>query len=128
MAPGPLQAKTFDEYVGHMLEKSGILLERIAPEYLQEELKMDTQEISLSQVNNIFTGVAGKPLLKDPGKVIAEAVREGVKQGIFGIRVGDQIFVEEEVPEEVLKGGNVALVSPPREERRPQPSFSEPGP
>jgi hypothetical protein len=127
MAPGPLQAKTFDEYVGQMLEKSGILVERIAPEYLQEELKMDTQEISLSQVNNIFTGVAGKPLLKDPGKVIAEAVREGVKQGIFGIRVGDQIFVEEEVPEEVLKGGNVALVSPPREERRPQPSFSEPG-
>ena len=119
--------KTLDEYAKQILEKSGILLERIAPEYLQEVLKMDTQEISLSQVNNIFTGVAGKPLLKDPGKVIAEAVRESVKQGIFGIRVGDQIFVEEEVPEEVLKGGNVALVSPPREERRPQPSFSEPG-
>jgi len=119
--------KTLDEYARQLLEKNGILLERIAPEYLQGVLQENGGEVSLSQVNTIFTGVVGQPLLKNPKEAITGAIREGVRQGIFGIQAGSRTFVGEEVPEEVLKNGNVVLVaSPKKQEKEPGTVASSP--
>jgi hypothetical protein len=107
--------KTLDEYAKQILEKSGILLERIAPEYLQGVLQESGGEVSLSQVNTIFTGVVDQPLVRNPKEAIAGAIREGVQRGVFGVRAGGGTSVGEEVPEEVLRDGNAVLVASPGE-------------
>lgn len=119
-SPEAIKAKTLDEFVKEALEKAGLLLERIAPEYLKETLRLDeVREVPFSQVSNLLTGVAGQPVLKNPQEAGQQAVREGVQQGLFGVRVGEQVFVNEEVPEEVLKRHDAVLVPP--EEKAPPP-------
>jgi hypothetical protein len=109
----PQTAKTLDEYVKQVLEKAGILLEQLAPEYLKEALQVETkQEVPLAQASNLFTGVVGQPIPAKPQEVLHKAVREGVKQGVFGVRVGDQHYFGEEVPDDALKSPQAVLVAP----------------
>jgi hypothetical protein len=126
-SPEAIRSKSFDQYVGQALEGAGILLERVAPEYLKETLRVEeAREVPLSQVSNLFTGVAGQPIPRDPQKLVQQAVAEGVQQGFFGVRVGEQVYVRQEVPEEVFRDPRAVLVSPeapppspPSPERRP---------
>jgi len=127
VGPEAIRAKTLDEYVSQVLERAGILLERLAPEYLKETIWVgETQEVSLSRLVNVFTGVPGQPILKDPQETIEETVAEGVRQGLWGMRVGEQIYVHQEVPKEALRDRRAVLVpagSPP-----PSPSPEPPKP
>ena len=125
----PQTAKTLDEYVKQVLERAGILLERLAPEYLKEMLNIEAQrEAPLAQASNLFTGVVGQPIPTKPQEVLQTAVREGVKQGVFGVRVGDQLYFGEEVPDDALKSPQAMLVAPtavsvapPQPTARPRP-------
>jgi len=125
----PQTAKTLDEYVKQVLERAGILLERLAPEYLKEMLNIEAQrEAALAQASNLFTGVVGQPIPTKPQEVLQTAVREGVKQGVFGVRVGDQLYFGEEVPDDALKSPQAMLVAPtavsvapPQPTARPRP-------
>ncbi|GIV15264.1 MAG: hypothetical protein KatS3mg022_0699 [Armatimonadota bacterium] len=121
ISPEAIKAKTLDEFVKEALGKAGVLIERVAPQYLKEMLQLDdVREVPFSQVSNLLTGVAGQPVLPNPQEAAHQAVREGVQQGLFGVRVGEQVFVNEEVPEEVLKRADVVLV--PAEQTAPPPS------
>lgn len=125
----PQTAKTLDEYVKQVLERAGILLEQLAPEYLKEMLNIEAhQEAPLAQASNLFTGVVGQPIPTKPQEVLQTAVREGVKQGVFGVRVGDQLYFGEEVPDDALKSPQAMLVAPtavsvapPQPTARPRP-------
>lgn len=111
--PESVRAETFDMYVRQVLEKAGILTERIAPEYLKDTLQVEEgREVPVSQVDNLFTGVVGQPILREPQKAIFEAVAEGVRRGVFGLRVGEQVYLHQEVPEEVLKDPRAVLIPP----------------
>jgi hypothetical protein len=113
VSPGTIKANTLDEFVKEALKHAGILLERVAPEYLQAELQIEPgKQVPLSQVSNLFTGVAGQPILKNPQEAVYKAVQEGVQQGIFGVRVGEQVYVRQEVPKDVLSDPRAVLVSP----------------
>jgi hypothetical protein len=59
----PVQnTKTLDEYVQQVLDKAGVLLRQIAPEYLKETLQVEAVgEAPLAQASNLFTGVVGQP-------------------------------------------------------------------
>ncbi len=119
----PVEAKTLDEYAEQVLEKAGVLLERVAPEYLKETLRVeDAREVPLSQVTNLFTGVAGQPVPKNPQAVLQQAVQEGVKQGLFGVRVGEHVYLRQEVPEDVLKTPGAVLVPPKTPPPSPRPT------
>ncbi|GBD36708.1 hypothetical protein HRbin36_01836 [bacterium HR36] len=81
ISPEAIKAKTLDEFVRQALEKAGVLLERVAPDYLKKTARLDeAQEVSRSQANNLFTGVVGQPVLKNPNQTVHQAVREGVQQ------------------------------------------------
>ncbi|MGC9025170.1 MAG: ATP-binding protein [Chloroflexia bacterium] len=126
-SPESIRAGTLDEYVRQALEQAGVLLERVAPEFLVETLQIrEDREVPLVQALNVFTGVAEQPILTDPPKAVLEAVREGVQKGEFGLKVGDRVYVGVEVPEEALRERQAVLVSPaapppppPSAERRP---------
>jgi len=120
VSPEAIKVKTLDEFVKEALERAGILLERVAPEYLKETLQIDeAREVPLSQASNLFTGVAGQPVPRNPHEAVHQAVREGVQQGLFGVRVGEQFYLHQEVPEEVLKSPGAVLIAP--EAPPPQP-------
>ena len=107
------RTKTLCEYVEQVLDQAGELLEKIAPEYLVETLQIPQNEgVPISQVNTIFTGVPGQPIPKDPQKAVQEAVRGGVQLGLFGLQVGDKVYIGEEVPPEELVKPNAVLIPP----------------
>jgi hypothetical protein len=121
VSPEAIKAKTLDEFVKEALKSAKVLQEWVVPEYLQNALQIEPgKQVPLSQASNLFTGVAGQPVLKNPQKAVHQAVQEGVQQGLFALRVGERVFVREEVPEEVLKRSDVVLV-PPLEESPPPP-------
>jgi hypothetical protein len=125
--PEAIQAETFDEYVSRVLEKAGILLEQLSPDYLKETLKVgETPEIPLSQLVNFFTGVPGQPIPKNPQETIEEAVAEGVRQGLWGVQIGEQIYLYQEVPKEALRDRRAVLI--PAQSPPPSPSPEPPKP
>ena len=108
-----IKAKTFDQYVIRVLEEAGVLLDRVAPTYIKDTLQVgNAREVPISQVINLFTGVAGQPILKDPQKAVQQAVAEGVKQGFFGLRVGEHVYMGQDVPEHILNDQQAVLVPP----------------
>jgi hypothetical protein len=120
----PIDAKTFDDYVRQVLEKAGMLLEQVAPEYVRDVFALEEpDQVSLAQLSNLFTGVPGHPVLKNPEMQLRDTVRDGVKRGVFGIRVGEQLYFGQEVPDEALKSPGAVLVR--AEASGPSPTPSE---
>ncbi len=112
-SPEVIKADFFDRYVKQALEQAGILLEQVAPEYLKETLKVEeANEVPISQAINLFTGVAGQPIPREPQKAVHNAIAEGARRGVFGIRLGETVYINQEVPEEVLKDNRTVLVAP----------------
>ena len=112
LSPEAIKAKTLDEFVAQVLEKTSELIEQVMPEFLKDKLQIDeSKEVPITQATNLFTGTPGQPVLKDPQQAVREAIQEGVKQGVFGLKVGDRVYVGEEVPEEVLQDNYAVLVS-----------------
>ncbi len=117
-----IKAKTLDEFVKEVLERAGVLLKRVSPDYLKETLQVEgAREVPISQVSNLFTGVAGQPVPERPKEAVSQALQEGVKKGLFALRVGEQVFVHEEVPEEVLENPRAVLIAPETPPPPPQP-------
>lgn len=117
--PGAIKAKTLGEFVANVLEKQGILVERVDPKYLREALGVREREVPISQVTNLFTGTSGQPMVKDIQQIY-ESIREGVERGDFGIRVRDQTYIRERIPDGVLRDSQAVLV-PPGEHTLPPP-------
>lgn len=116
------KASTLDEYVGETLRQAGILAEKLAPQYLKQTLRLEErQEVPISQIENVFSGVAGQVI---PAKtdVVKQAVLEGCRQGEFALLVKDKIYTGDEVTEDLLSDSSATLVSP--EVSRPAPAPS----
>jgi predicted AAA+ superfamily ATPase len=125
-SPEAIKAKTLDEFVAQVLEKAGELIERVAPEFIKETLQIEQdKEVPIPQVINLFTSTPGQPLLKDP-QAIYEAIQEGVKRREFGVKVGDKVYVGEEVPKEILRDSRAVLVPPVLPPKPPPPSEAKP--
>jgi hypothetical protein len=112
-SPEAIKAKTLDEFVAQVLEKAGELIEQVAPEFIKEMLQIErVKEVPISQATNLVTGTPGQPIPKQPQQAIYKAIQEGVKQGQFAVKVGDEVYVGKEVPEEVLRDSRAVLVPP----------------
>lgn len=109
--PTAIKAKTLGEFVATVLEKQGVLVDQIHPEYLAEVLGAGKKEIPIAQATNLLTGTPGQPMVKDTQRIY-ESIREGVERGDFGIRVGEKTYIGKSVPEEVFRNSNAVLVPP----------------
>jgi len=126
-SPEAIKAKTLDEFVAQVLEKTGELIERVAPEFVKAMLQIEeSKEVPITQATNLFTGTPGQPILKQPQQAIYEAIREGVRRKELAVKVGDKVYVGEEVPEEVLRDTRAVLVSPKLPPPPPPPTETKP--
>lgn len=123
--PSVIKAKTLGEFVATVLEKQGVLVERIDPEYLKEVLGVREKEIPLAQVTNLLTGTPGQPLVKNPEQIF-ESLKQGVEQGDFGVRAGGQTYIGASVPSEVLRDSQAVLVPPTEPPPPPQQPSQRP--
>jgi hypothetical protein len=122
-SPEAIKAKTLDEFVAQVLEKAGELIEQVAPEFIKEMLQIEqVKEVPISQATNLVTGTPGQPIPKQPQQAIYKAIQEGVKQGQFAVKVGNEVYVGKEVPEEVLRDSRAVLVPPVLPPTPPPPS------
>ncbi|WP_448595496.1 ATP-binding protein [Thermoflexus hugenholtzii] len=118
--PEAIRAETLDEYVRQALEKAGILVERVTPEYLKDALRVgQDRELSSSRLISVFTGSPGWPILKNPKEAITEAIAEGVQRGLWGVQVGGQTYIHQEIPKEVIRDD--AVLIPPESSPAPPP-------
>ncbi|MCS7017121.1 MAG: DUF499 domain-containing protein [Gemmatales bacterium] len=115
------KAKTLAQYIEAALRQESIVLDRLAPEYFFETLRSDLEqrgELPVQQVETLMTGIPGQPIVHAPQETLKQTLREGAQRGLFGVRIGEKVYVHEEIPEEELTRPNVAIV---RAESRPQP-------
>jgi hypothetical protein len=112
-SPEAIKAKTLDEFVAQVLEKAGELIDKVSPEFIKATLQIEGgKEVPIAQAVNLFTSTPGKPLLEDPQQAIYESIQEGVKQGQIAVKVGEKVYVGEEVPEKDLQSSQAVLVPP----------------
>ncbi|MCX7691607.1 DUF499 domain-containing protein, partial [Thermoflexus sp.] len=128
-SPEALKAKTLSQFVEAALRQEGIVLDRLAPEFLVETLRGDLEqrgELPVQQVETLLTGVPGQPMVQDPQETLRQTLREGAQKGVFGIRIGDRVYLREDVPLEELKGPHVAIVPPTASPPPPPPPPARP--
>ncbi len=107
---------TLAKRVYDYLKAQDLLLERIAPRHLLTALAQVEMEKPLSEVYEAFLRYPHLRVLKG-WEVLEDAVRRGVEEGEFGVRVGERYYFQEPLPMEVL--GDAVLVRkeavPPKE-------------
>jgi hypothetical protein len=78
--------------------KDDILLRTITPDkLLRTALKDDEQEKPFSDIYEAFLKYPNFPMIESES-VVKTAVATGVREGTFGIRVGDRIYINKELP------------------------------
>lgn len=112
-------AKRVREY----LKGQELLLDRISPrQVLQKTLREDEQEKLLGDLLDAFLKYPHLPILEseDVGR---KAIVQGVREGTFGVKVGERVYFNEPVPESALEV-EMMLVRKPEV---PPPSPPPPG-
>lgn len=90
---GPLTKRVRD-----FLREQDVLLDRLGPSHLlNKAMGQDEQEKPLVDLYEAFLRYPHLPLLAGEG-VLWQAVQQGVKEGVFGLRSGENLYFQEEVP------------------------------
>jgi hypothetical protein len=91
-------AKRVREY----LKGQELLLDKIPPQrLLQKTLRDDEQERPLVEIVDAFRKYPQLPMLESEA-VVLTAVAHGVREGTFGVKVGERIYFNEALTESVL--------------------------
>ena len=95
--------------VREYLKSQDVLLERLGPRPLLEKaLGKGEGEKPLEELYEAFLRYPHLPLLEGEG-VLRRAVMQGVRDGVFGVRVGDRVYLGEPVGEAELEYGATLL-------------------
>jgi predicted AAA+ superfamily ATPase len=87
-------AKRVVEY----LKAQEILLPKIAPrQVLQKTLSEDTKEKPLSEIYDAYLKYPNLPMLESES-VLYDAMQQGVRDGLLGLRSGGRLYLSESVP------------------------------
>jgi hypothetical protein len=91
------------------LEGEELLLKQISPlNLLRKALREDEHEKPFPDLVDIFRRYPQLPMLGDP-TVIKQAVRQGVHDGVFAIKSGDQVYYKDTLPDSLLDAGAILL-------------------
>ncbi|MGQ9879691.1 MAG: ATP-binding protein [Armatimonadota bacterium] len=117
-------AKTLSEAVYTALTEQGVLVDELSPDYLTDVMGVKEREVPLVQIQSVLTGSPEQPIVSRPQEAILQAIRDGVEQGQFAVKVGKQVY-RDSVPDEVLSNGQAVLVPIQRQlELEPTPAPS----
>jgi hypothetical protein len=73
------------------------ILQQISTKYIIEKtFREDEDEKPLQEIREIFLKTPGLPVLENES-VMIDAIREGVKAGIIGLRIGEKVYLNEPV-------------------------------
>ncbi len=95
--------------VREYLKSQEILLDKIpARRVLQKTLREDEQEKPLGDILDAFLKYPPLPMLENED-VLHRAIAQGARDREFGVRVGDRVYYDENVPLSVLDYGAVLM-------------------
>lgn len=125
---------TLSRRVREFLKTQDQLLEKLTPRRMVEmALGKEEEEKTLGEIYEVFLRYPHLPIL-DSERVLWEAVKQGVHEGLFGVRAGERLYFKEFVPGEALRPDAV-LVRSPKVEQGPiepppptEPPFPPPPP
>jgi len=102
---------TISKRVKQHLKDQERILSRITPKYIIDKtFASDEVEKELRDIYELFIKTPGMPILESDS-VLLEAVKEGVKSGLLGIREGQQVYYEQDIfptMDSVILRGEVA--------------------
>ena len=88
---------TLTKRVKDYLKEQEMLLDRVSPKVLLEKtFSEDDDEKSISKIWEGFVNIPGMFLLENES-VLTNSVIRGVREGFFGLKVGDKIYYKNEV-------------------------------
>lgn len=83
--------------VMHYLKDQEKILSRLTPKFILEKtFANDENEKELKEIYNLFLKTPGLPLLEDE-EVLLNAVKDGVKSGLFGLKEMEEIYFKQEI-------------------------------
>jgi hypothetical protein len=95
--------------VREYLKSQDLLPSKITPHHLlQKTMRPDEREKSLADIADAFFRYPGLPLLENEA-LLRETVKQGVREGRFGVKVGEQVYLNESVPDSELESGAVLV-------------------
>ena len=109
------------------LREEEILLRRIPPKrVLEKALRADEKEKPVEEIYETFLRYPNLPVLESE-QVLLEAIVQGVQEGVFGVRIGEQVYFKERIAPSQLEEGAVLVrdpqvTSPPPAAERPAES------
>jgi hypothetical protein len=114
-------AKRVREY----LKSQELLLERISPHnLLKKTLREDEQEKPVAEIAEAFLRYPQLPMVESEA-VIEQAISQGVRDGVFAVRIGERVYFGEAPPASLLMADAVLV----RKELVQQaPAVAEPPP
>ncbi len=105
--------------VRNYLRSEGLLVERLSPKVLLEKtLRADEAEKPVEEIVEAFLKYPGLPILSDK-RVVYEAIAQGVRDGLFGVRIGDRAYFKEPISPSAVESDAVLVreVAVPADER-----------
>jgi predicted AAA+ superfamily ATPase len=99
-------AKRAREY----LKSQELLSERISPHnLLKKALREDEREKPVAEIAEAFLRYPQFPMVENLA-VIEQAIRQGVREGVFAVRIGEQVYFKKEMPLTSLFEADAVLV------------------
>jgi len=113
------ERSTIAKRVRDYLKSQELLLERIAPrQVLQKALGEEETEKPLKEIYEAFLKYPHLPLLEGE-RVLHQAIVQGVRDGLFGLRIGERVYFREPVPTFTLEEAVLVrqeIIEKPKEE------------
>ena len=101
--------KSLSERVKGFLENEEMLLRRLSPRYVQEQLLGEREEMDYRTMADAFFTSPDYPFLESED-VLKGAIADGVRQRFFGLKVGEHIYFNEGIAD-TLVGDGAQVVS-----------------
>ena len=107
------------------LKSQEVLLELISPSnLLRKALREDEQEKPISEISEAFLRYPQLPMVQNLA-VIEQAISQGVRDGMFAVKIGDKVYFKVAPPAEI-RSANAQLIR--KELVQQAPSVAEPLP
>lgn len=108
------QYDSFLKRVIEYLEKEERILSNVTVKFiLDRAFAKDEEEKTIREIYDVFLKIPGLPCLENKD-VLFEAVKDGVKKGLAGLRVGSRLYYRESLPLELSE--DMVVVRPEKAE------------
>ncbi len=105
--------ETLSQRVRQFLEHDDLLLKQISPRMiLDKAVSAGTNEVSVKDIVDAFFRYTHLPMVENE-QVVFQAIRRGVQEGAFAVRVGERVYYQQPIPMDALNYDATLLKEPP---------------